>query len=187
MGPLRSSATTWRTRFGAGRRTCERRWTGCAAGARKSPEAGAVAFVAARRLDDALRGFLAEQGTKHIEKEELWRLVGGTLRLRLTAHAIAGLPHGWAADHGQPVATVVRQAEELCSWYFQLAASVDAPEPGETARLTVPSLECPDQTPGRYRRTIWLEQYVSQLVAHLEVLIDPAAHVAAIRARPWWR
>jgi uncharacterized membrane protein YccC len=152
-----------------------------------APQAGAVAFVAARRLGDALRGFLAEQGTKHIEKEELWRLVGGTLRLRLTAHTIAGLPPGWAAHHGQPVTTVMHQAEELCSWYKDLAASLDAPSPGPHTRLTVPSLACDDQVPGRYRRTIWLEQYLSQLVDHLEVLIDPAAHVAAIRSRPWWR
>jgi uncharacterized membrane protein YgaE (UPF0421/DUF939 family) len=152
-----------------------------------TPQAGGVAFVTARRLDDALRGFLAEQGTKHIEKEELWRLVGGTLRLRLTAHTIAGLPHGWAARHGQPVQTVVRQADELCTWYDELAASVDAPRPGAQPRLSVPSLACEAPMPGRYRRTIWLEQYLSQLVDHLEVLIDPAAHVAAIRARPWWR
>ncbi len=152
-----------------------------------APQAGAVAFVTARRLDDALRGFLAEQGTKHIEKEELWRLVGGTLRLRLTAHTIAGLPHGWAARHGQPVETVVRQADELCGWYQELAASVDAPRAGAGPRLSVPSLACDEPVPGRYRRTIWLEQYLSQLVDHLEVLIDPAAHVAAIRARPWWR
>ncbi|HUE25193.1 MAG TPA: FUSC family protein, partial [Solirubrobacteraceae bacterium] len=31
------------------------------------------------RLDEALRGLLAEQGAKHIKKRELWRLVGGTL------------------------------------------------------------------------------------------------------------
>ena len=151
------------------------------------PQAGAVAFVAAGRLDDALRGFLAEQGTKHIEKEELWRLVGGTLRLRLTAHTVAGLPQGWAAHHGQPLGTVMRQADELCSWYFELAGSVDAPRPGAHPRLNIPSLACGDPPPGRYRRTIWLEQYLSQLVDHLEVLIDPAAHVARIRARPWWR
>jgi uncharacterized membrane protein YccC len=152
-----------------------------------APQAGAVAFVTARRLDDALRGFLAEQGTKHIEKEELWRLVGGTLRLRLTAHTVAGLPQGWAAHHGQPLGTVMRQADELCSWYFELAASVDAPRPSANPRLAVPALECGEPPPGRYRRTIWLEQYLSQLVDHLEVLIDPAAHVARIRARPWWR
>ena len=68
----------------------------------EAPQAGAVAFVTARRLDDALRGFLAEQGTKHIEKEELWRLVGGTLRLRLTAHTVAGLPQGWRPSTGNP-------------------------------------------------------------------------------------
>lgn len=148
------------------------------------PVAGVAAFIAARRLDDALRGFLAEQGTKHIAKEELWRLIGGTLRLRLTAHAIAGLPRGWAAIHDQPVGTFVHQAEALCGWYHELAAGLDAPRPG-APHLTVPDLEC--GPPAHSRRTIWLEQYLSQLIGHLEVLIAPAEHVAAIRHRPWWR
>ena len=33
------------------------------------------------RLEEGLRGFLAEQGSKRIAKQDLWRLVGGSLRL----------------------------------------------------------------------------------------------------------
>ena len=43
------------------------------------------------RLDEALRGFLAEQGAKHLSKPDLWMLVMATMRLRLTAYSLAGL------------------------------------------------------------------------------------------------
>ena len=46
------------------------------------PTSGLATVSAAIRLDDSLRGLLAEQGTKHIPKEHLWRLVGATMRLR---------------------------------------------------------------------------------------------------------
>jgi uncharacterized membrane protein YccC len=55
------------------------------------PEAAVAAVTAALRLDDALRGFLAEQGTKRVSKEDLWSLVTATQQLRLTAHTLAGL------------------------------------------------------------------------------------------------
>ena len=49
------------------------------------PEAGAAAATAGIRLDEALRGFLAEQGAKRVSKEDLWMLVMASMRLRLTA------------------------------------------------------------------------------------------------------
>lgn len=54
-----------------------------------SPEAAVLASRASVRLDDALRAMLTEQGSKRVPKEELWRLVGGTARLRLTAQSLA--------------------------------------------------------------------------------------------------
>jgi uncharacterized membrane protein YccC len=55
------------------------------------PEAVAAAVTAGLRLDDAIRGFLAEQGTKRASKEDLWTLVTATQRVRLSAHTLAGL------------------------------------------------------------------------------------------------
>ncbi|HTU74304.1 MAG TPA: FUSC family protein [Trebonia sp.] len=55
------------------------------------PDSASVAVTASLRLDDALRGFLAEQGTKRASKEDLWTLVTATRRLQLTAHSLAGL------------------------------------------------------------------------------------------------
>ena len=70
------------------------------------PDAGAAAVTAGIRLDEALRGFLAEQGTKRVSKEDLWMLVMASMRLRLTAYSLAGLqapehaPAAQAPGHG---------------------------------------------------------------------------------------
>ncbi len=67
--------------------------TSWAVGSRPArPDAGIRAVNAGLRVDDALRGFLAEQGTKHVPKEHVWRLVGGALRIRLTAQSLSNLP-----------------------------------------------------------------------------------------------
>ena len=55
------------------------------------PAASAAAVSAGIRLDDAVRGYLAEQGSKKLDKEDLWALVNAATRLRLTAHTLAGL------------------------------------------------------------------------------------------------
>ena len=55
------------------------------------PDAGAAAVTAGIRLDEALRGFLAEQGAKRVSKEDLWMLVMASMRLRLTAYSLAGM------------------------------------------------------------------------------------------------
>src|SRR5579875_3927932 len=67
---------------------------------RVPPDAGPAAVTAGIRLDEALRGFLAEQGAKRLSKEELWTLVMATMRLRLTAYSVAGQRAPGDAGHG---------------------------------------------------------------------------------------
>jgi uncharacterized membrane protein YccC len=55
------------------------------------PDTATAAITAGDRLDDALRGFLAEQGTKRLPKADLWTLVTASMRLRLTANSVASL------------------------------------------------------------------------------------------------
>ena len=65
------------------------------------PPAASIAAVSAGiRLDDAVRGFLTEQGSKRLSKEDLWALVNSATRLRLTAHTLAALRP--AAVAGRP-------------------------------------------------------------------------------------
>ncbi|MGD0609587.1 MAG: FUSC family protein [Streptosporangiaceae bacterium] len=70
------------------------------------PDAGAAAVTAGIRLDEALRGFLAEQGAKRLSKEDLWMLVMATMRLRLTAYSLSGLQPPDALRPGRPLGTV---------------------------------------------------------------------------------
>jgi uncharacterized membrane protein YccC len=55
------------------------------------PSAALGAATTAIRLNDAVRGFLTEQGSKRVRKEDLWTLVNASSRLRLTAYTLAGL------------------------------------------------------------------------------------------------
>ena len=55
------------------------------------PSAALASASAAVRLEDAVRGFLTEQGSKRLSKEDLWMLVNASSRLRLAAYTLAGL------------------------------------------------------------------------------------------------
>jgi len=150
------------------------------------PDAAHAAINTGVRLDEALRAFLVEQGTKHLEKRELWRLVGGTLRLRLTAHAVAALPRECAREGTDT--GVGERVRLLEAWYAQLAAQLGRSAGHPPAALTPPSL--PDagaaQRPGS-EEGVWLREYLDHLLEHLAELAEPAAHVAGYRDRPWWR
>jgi uncharacterized membrane protein YccC len=75
-----------------------------ALGARQTPPDSAVAAVAASsRVDEALRAFLTEQGTKRLTNDDLWSLVIASTQLRLTAYSVASLPASQpAAADGLP-------------------------------------------------------------------------------------
>jgi uncharacterized membrane protein YccC len=151
------------------------------------PAGASDAVTAGLRLDEALRGFLAEQGTKHIAKEELWRLVGGTMRLRLTAHAVAGLPRDGRAS-GAAHAALERQAELLGRWYEQLATQVDRPRGQPVEVLEAPSFERAELDGSSLsRHGIWMREHLDHLAEHLGELVHPAARLAEVRRRPWWR
>ena len=102
-----------------------------------APDAGAPAITAAIRLDEALRGFLAEQGAKHLSKQDLWMLVMGSMRLRLTAYSLAGMQ---APDHARhrpdrdvayARASLVRATADLAGFYERIAVLVGRPFPGQ--------------------------------------------------------
>jgi uncharacterized membrane protein YccC len=136
---------------------------------RQSPPDGAVAAVTTGiRLDDAVRGYLSEQGSKRLSKEDLWRLVMGTMRIRLTALSMAGLP-GTAAEGGPsapglPPAgaagagpsgarhpgdpahldrvrdSLRHMAGELAGYYNRIADQVGPPTPGDVTPVPAPVL-----------------------------------------------
>jgi len=112
----------------------------------EAPDAGAAAVTAGIRLDEALRGFLAEQGTKRVSKEDLWMLVMASMRLRLTAYSLAGLQdpaHGRQHKHrGTAYArtALAHATADLTGFYEGVAALVGRPVAGQVLLpVTVPA------------------------------------------------
>ena len=100
------------------------------------PDAGAAAVTAGIRLDEALRGFLAEQGAKRVSKEELWLLVMATMRLRLTAYSLAGLqaPEHMRHSHrgaAYAKAALAQATADLTTFYERIAMLVGRPVQGQ--------------------------------------------------------
>ncbi len=173
-------------RSGASFLTQAVRWT-AGLGA-EEPDGEPAAITAGLRLDDALRGFLTERGSKRVEKQELWRLVGGTLRLRLTAHAIAGLPRDPLAVPAARDA-LERRTEVLAAWYERLAELVDRPHEQAVAAIAPPTFGPEDMVLASYgsHYGVWLCEHLDHLAEHLGELAQPALRIAELRRAPWWR
>ncbi len=110
------------------------------------PDAGAAAVTASIRLDEALRGFLAEQGSKRLSKEELWMLVMAAMRLRLTALSLTGMvapdpvPYHLHRGTAYARATLTRATADLTGFYERIAALVGRPVPHQVLLpVTVPA------------------------------------------------
>jgi uncharacterized membrane protein YccC len=123
------------------------------------PPAAALGAVSAGiRLDDAVRGYLTEQGSKRVSKEDLWALVNASTRLRLTANTLAGLRQAETAPGlppgaaclplpgseeyaGAPACTTLRSvAGSLTGFYDHVAEQVSHPgEPGALALVPPPA------------------------------------------------
>ncbi len=122
------------------------------------PDAGAAAVTAGIRLDEALRGFLAEQGAKRVSKEDLWMLVMASMRLRLTAYSLAGLqPPEHLRQHKHRAMAYARTAlahatADLTGFYERVAVLVGKPMPGQVLLpVSVPAFTGLDGNGGRPR------------------------------------
>ena len=145
------------------------------------------------RLDEALRGFLSEQGAKRIPKEDLWRLVGGATRLRLTAHSLAGLPSP-VVDPDPARSELGDQAEQLATWFGQVAAQVGRPNRQAVALPDPPTFDSAYLNGADYAEharnlscALWVEQHLRHITPHLCDLVGPVGEVAKQRQAPWWR
>jgi uncharacterized membrane protein YccC len=126
------------------------------------PAAALAAASAGIRLDDAVRGFLTEQGSKKISKEDLWMLLNAVTRLRLTANTLAGLRpslpvpgeqpgaaclplEGSDEYAGAPACMALRSAAgSLAGFYDQVADEVNhPPREGEPPLIPAPAIVGP--------------------------------------------
>ncbi|HEX5406971.1 MAG TPA: FUSC family protein [Pseudonocardiaceae bacterium] len=159
-----------------------------ALGLRSAAPTASAAINANARLDDAMRGFLAEQGSKKVPKEALWRLGAGAMRARLTGHSLAGLPSpGLEPD---PLRDMLReQADQLAAWYDYLASRLDRTDHGGVALLAPPKFHDPVTSAGvaDLGSALWVSEHLRHITPRLAELVEPAQAVAAQRHRPWWR
>ena len=164
--------------------------TAWALGSRSSrPEAGSSAFSAALRLDDALRALQAERGTKRVAKEELARLIGGTMRVRLTAQSLASVAPPPAAPAPERRALVEESVvvAGLCddlAGRLGRASTTVAQEFATVVADDAPELHAPGQLSGY---GLWAQEHLRHIRTNLATLQVPAAAVSAQRQRPWWR
>jgi uncharacterized membrane protein YccC len=125
------------------------------------PGAALTATTAAVRLNDAVRGYFTEQGSKRVSKEDLWTLVNASSRLRLTAYTLASLRTVPPADGegfggaclplegseeyaGAPACVALRSvAAGLAGFYGAIADEVTRPGPGKLTAVPVPALVGP--------------------------------------------
>ncbi len=168
------------------------------------PGQGAEAIATGIRLDDAVRGFLTEQGSKRLDKQDLWMLAMSTLRLRLTAHSVASLP-GLEAAGGSPAQhpmgadvrdTLASDSVTVADFYAQIAEQVDRPGHGvrwpadiqvpavASQRLAYPSTAGPAHF---HPEALWVRDHLIELGSHSAALIEPARRLAELRRTPWWR
>ncbi len=166
-----------------------------------APDVADAAVTAGIRLDDALRAYLAEQGSKRMAKEDLWLLVMSTLRLRLTAHSLAMLRNrGASAYRDAPAhvdevrATLQHRTVELTGFYDRIAAQVGRPDHEREPLTAVPppgisaaAEAAASALPHHHPQTLWVHEYLHHLGEHASAVPLPALHVAEVRRLPWWR
>jgi hypothetical protein len=151
-----------------------------------------MAVAAGNRLDEALRLFLSEQGTKRASKHDLWSLVMATLRLRLTAHSLAGLraycpPMGEDSHHG-PVQSLRQLSSELTDFYQSIANLVGPPGHDPPVPVAAPVLPPDGAVPPLFGpHPLWVREHLQDLGQHAGDITVPAEHVAQLRRVPWWR
>ena len=159
---------------------------------REAPDTALAAVAAGNRLDEALRLFLSEQGTKRASKHDLWSLVMATLRLRLTAHSLTGLraycpPMGEDA-HAGPVRSLRDLSSELADFYQRIAVLVGPPGHDPPAAVAAPVLSADGAAPPIFGpHPLWVREHLEDLGQHAGDITVPAEHVAQLRRVPWWR
>jgi uncharacterized membrane protein YccC len=177
-----------------------------ALGVRTVPPGAAIAAVtAANRLEEALRAYLTEQGTKRMPKDDLFHLVLGATRLRLTAYSVASLhdlngsagPAGNGRRADGTRAGFQHLTMQLAGFYGQVADQLagtarGAVTPAPPPELVGPDLPvgvaCANNTPPDYQPDLlWVGEYLYHLGTSAQAVSGPAAQVAMLRQRPWWR
>jgi hypothetical protein len=191
----RDSAAYLRSAVAVAAARCDRQ----APGAEDPVAEAARAAAAARRVDDAFRGFLAEKGTKHLPLASVTTMVTGVAGLRLSADAVLSLWNrdgsGAAGDRAAARAELEAYGAEVAGWYEQLARALAGTGPvperqhrdhvadGRLIEAVRRDLTGTDGagTPVAVRM-IWTGEHLDAARRLQRGLVEPAAEIAARRA-----
>jgi hypothetical protein len=161
----------------------------------------ASAAAAARRVDDAFRGFLAERGTKHLPLASVTTMITGIAGLRLTADAVLSLwerqGSGASGDRAAARAELLAYGNHVAGWYEQLALALvgSAPVPerlhhdraADSRLVEAVRRDLTDadgvSTPVAVRM-IWTGDHLDAARRLQRGLVEPAAAIALRRPRP---
>ena len=151
----------------------------------RAPDAAAATTQAAVRLDDAVRALLSEQGTKHTPQAQVWQLLGGTERLRLTAQSLAGLSPPDRPDNAAS-RELVEESAQLAGECDLLAGELGATRTQPTVATELAAISVDHWSPPADHSDciMWVRQHLDHVRENLAELAEPAATVAARRS--WW-
>lgn len=163
------------------------RATAWALGLRQAAPEGETAVRASVRLDDAVRAFNTEQGTKRVPKQELWKLVGGERQLRLSAQSLADVPDTEPSLPPAQSRLLLGEAVRIAGLCDDLARKLgDAPATLAQELDGLPGLESSPKGVSQ-GFGLWVSLHLSHVQGALGELSEPASLLATMRARPWWR
>ena len=129
---------------------------------------------------------MAEQGSKKVPKEQVWRLVGGTRRLRLTALSLTGTPRS-ETPPGPASHSLAEESVRLAGLCDDLAGRLSRTSSTVAQELaTLPAPE-PAALDGHDGYVLWVREHLTHVQRDLGTMVEPAATVARQRAQPWWR
>ena len=146
------------------------------------PDAGTATVLAGSRLDDAMRALMAEQGSKKVPKDQVWRLVGGTRRLRLTALSLTA-----TARPGTPPPasqSLVEESVRLAGVCDDLAGRLS--RTSSTVAQELATLPAPVGAPPHDHNSyaLWVREHLVHAQRDLATMVEPATMVAGRRAQP---
>jgi uncharacterized membrane protein YccC len=161
--------------------------TAWAIGTRQAPpDAALPALRANLRLDDAVRALMAEQGTRRVPKDQVWHLVGGAMRLRLTAQSLTGQPRP-SVPEGPTHRALVEEAVVVAGICDDLASRLGRVPSTVAQELAALVVSEPQPAPVESGYSLWIRQHLDHIKRDLATLVAPTEAVAAARALPWWR
>jgi len=158
------------------------------------------AAAAARRLDDAFRGYLSERGAKPVPLADITSLVTGVGGLRLAADAVLDL---WQREDSAPAGDLTAARQELLSasarvtrWYEELAGNLlgrralpaplahDSAADGRLIEAVRHDLTGEDGTASATAvRMIWTGDHLDAACRLQQAIVGPAAAAAAAAGR----